>query len=126
MRWLAWVTILCACDGYRPIAEIDKVECNGAHEVEVYGSVDVNGESLDFDDAFFPPQDYAFGRLFIQDGNAQLYVDPAGAATVTLESHRLAATSARVATDCPNGGRFEAHFATGDLSGWWIGGFSGW
>jgi hypothetical protein len=29
-------------------------------------------------------------------------------------------------SDCPNGGRFEAHFESGDISGWWIGGYSGW
>jgi hypothetical protein len=117
---------LCGCDGFRPIDEIDKVECNGLSEIEVFGSVEVSGETLDFDDAYFPPSDYMFGTVVIQDADAQLYVSADGRATVRLELQIITATSARVVSDCPNGGRFEAHFESGDISGWWIGGYSGW
>jgi hypothetical protein len=125
MRW--WMlAALCGCDGYRPIDEIDKVECNGLNEIEVFGSVEMRGETFDFDDAFFPPTDYVFGTVLIQQGTAQLFVDAGGIATVTHAPDSISATSARLVNDCPNGGRFEAHFESGDLSGWWIGGYSGW
>jgi hypothetical protein len=128
MRW--WVLVaLCGCSDFRAIEDIDRVSCGGTTALEAYGAVDFRDQTFDFEDPrFVSPGPMPNGDLEIADEGALLVIHADGSGLLdAYDRGKLAATSARVITDCgaPLAGRFEARFSSGDVSGWWRG-YGGW
>lgn len=122
--WLVLATLPSACDGFRPISDIDPIGCSGSDELEVYGSVDLDGVEYEFDSAMLVAPGPSADGLELQDGAAHLIVRPAGVTRLDVEGKGFTGTNAIIRIDCenPSAGRFEAWFVSGELSGWWRGG----
>jgi hypothetical protein len=114
-------TFASACDGFRPVSEIDPIGCSGSSALEVYGSIDLDGDTIEFNNAMLVDPAPTASGLDLQDGSAHLIVRPAGVTRLDVDGKGFTGTTAIIKIDCedPTAGRFEAWFVSGEVSGWW-------
>ncbi len=115
---------------FRPIDDIPPVSCMQRDSTGVvYGSVLIGTATHTFGDvkdvtnaSVSPPVE------MITDGTIELDVSSVLAADYAMVAGEYAyATSLTTMTDCADGAtRFEMHFQTGALSGWYVPAYSGW
>ena len=122
MWWLlALLTFASACDDFRPLSEIDPISCSGSPTLKVYGSVDLEKDTIEFPNPMLVAPAPTAERVELRDGSAHLLVLAVGTTRVGLADRELTGTNGVIRIDCenPSAGRFEAWFVTGELSGYW-------